>query len=69
MPGSDSEGFKAAPWSSEHAQLSPAYAPEYAIPADDDLELVEAQALPAPASPAPLSPDYSADSKLIEDDP
>nr|GEW96680.1 hypothetical protein [Tanacetum cinerariifolium] len=53
----------------EHAPPSPAHTPKYSPPADDDLELVEVQELPAPISPAYLSSDYSADSELIEDDP
>ncbi|GJY66766.1 hypothetical protein Tco_0469004 [Tanacetum coccineum] len=67
--GYESDAYEAAPQSPEHAPLSPAYALEYVAPADDDLEPAEAHASPALVSPAPLSPDYSADSELIEDDP
>ncbi|GKB45920.1 hypothetical protein Tco_0896673 [Tanacetum coccineum] len=65
----ESDASEAAPQSLEHAPLLPTYAPEYAAPADDDLEPAEAQALPAPVSPALLSLKYSADSDPIEDDP
>ncbi|GKC21243.1 hypothetical protein Tco_1023393, partial [Tanacetum coccineum] len=58
MPGYDSDASEAAPHSLE-----------YASPADDDLEPAEAQALPTRVLPASLSPDYSVDSELIEDDP
>nr|GEZ37780.1 hypothetical protein [Tanacetum cinerariifolium] len=36
---------------------------------NDDLEPVEAQALPTPVLPAPLSSDYSTDFEPIKDDP
>ncbi|GJZ38236.1 hypothetical protein Tco_0584427, partial [Tanacetum coccineum] len=64
--GYESDAYEAALQSPEHA---PAYALEYVTPADDDLEPTEAHASPTLVSPAPLSPDYSADSELIEDNP
>ncbi|GJR71699.1 putative reverse transcriptase domain-containing protein [Tanacetum coccineum] len=63
--GYESGASEAAPQSPDHAPLSLEYAP----PTDDDMEPTEAQALPAHVLPAPLSPDYSADSEPIEDDP
>nr|GEV25701.1 putative reverse transcriptase domain-containing protein [Tanacetum cinerariifolium] len=43
--------------------------PKYIAPFDDDLDPVEAQPLPESLSPTVRSPDYLADSKLIEEDP
>ncbi|GKE58566.1 hypothetical protein Tco_1497751, partial [Tanacetum coccineum] len=51
---------------------TPAHAPEYqeyVAPSDDDLEPAKDQPLPASVSPTVLSPDYLADSKLMEEDP
>nr|GEU49213.1 putative reverse transcriptase domain-containing protein [Tanacetum cinerariifolium] len=53
-----------APLSLAHA---PVY-PEYLAPSDDDLP-AEDWPLPISASPTTLSPDYSADSKPVEEDP
>ncbi|GKA09549.1 hypothetical protein Tco_0688880 [Tanacetum coccineum] len=64
--GYESDAYEAALQSPEHA---PAYALEYVTPADDDLEPTEAHASPTLVSPAPTSPDYSANSELIEDNP
>nr|GEU60536.1 hypothetical protein [Tanacetum cinerariifolium] len=55
--------------SPEHTPLSRAYAHEYNVPADDDFNPAEAQALPAPVLPTPLSPDYTEDCGPIKDDP
>nr|GEV88001.1 hypothetical protein [Tanacetum cinerariifolium] len=69
---SDPEAPEAAPQSLDQAPLSPAYSlmyPEYLAPSDDDLEPAEAQPLPASVSPTALSPDYSTDSELVEEDP
>ncbi|GKE67473.1 hypothetical protein Tco_1521634, partial [Tanacetum coccineum] len=52
------------------APLSPVHAPkhpEYLAPADDDIAPVEDE--PLLASPITLSPDYSANSELAEEDP
>ncbi|GJZ64237.1 hypothetical protein Tco_0620658 [Tanacetum coccineum] len=71
MLGCESESSE-APLSLEQAPMSLAYAPdslEHAPPFDDDLELAEDQALHAPVLPAPLSPNFSADSEPIKDDP
>nr|GEW78631.1 reverse transcriptase domain-containing protein [Tanacetum cinerariifolium] len=56
--------------SEPQALLSSVHAPEepkYLAPANDDIAPTEDQ--PLPASPIALSPDYSADSKLAEEDP
>ncbi|GKG12867.1 hypothetical protein Tco_0347104 [Tanacetum coccineum] len=69
---SEPEAPEAAPRSPDYASLSPEHAPEYPkylAPSNDDLDPAEAQPLTASVSPTVLSPDYSSDSKPIEEDP
>nr|GEZ51813.1 hypothetical protein [Tanacetum cinerariifolium] len=71
MSGSDSEAPEAAPQSPAQAPLSLSHAlvyTEYVAPSDND-PLPKDRPLAASASPTALSPDYLADSELVEDDP